>query len=137
GARSGRVEVFSLTGTSPRVSPRFLPDPGDNFAITDLKAVGARLVDIGGGDFGIQFAINTFAVRAHPNYPAEFDIYIDTDRDGEVDYVIFNSEQGGFALSGQNVVSVLNVKPNTEAGPYFFTHADLYSANVILTTPLA
>ena len=137
GARSGRVEVFSLTGTSRRVSPRFLPDPGDNFTITDLKSVGARLAGIGGGNFGIQFAINTFGERAHPNYPAEFDIYIDTNRDGEFDYVVFNSEQGGFAVTGQNAVSVLDLKSNKVAGPFFFTDADLNSANVILTAPLS
>jgi hypothetical protein len=137
GARSGRVEVFSLTGTSPRVAPRFLPDPGDNFTITDLKSVGARLVGIGGGNFAIQFAINTYGERAHPNYPAEFDVYIDNNRDGEFDYAIFNSESGAFASSGQNVVSVFNLASNTVAGPFFFTDADLNSADVILTAPLS
>ena len=51
--------------------------------------------------------------------------------------MIFNSEQGGFAVTGQNVVSVLNVKSNTVAGPFFFTDADLNSADVILTAPLS
>jgi hypothetical protein len=137
GAVAGRVEVFSLTGTSPRISPRVLPDPGDNFAIIDLNAVGARLVSIGGGDFGIQFAINTYGERAHPNYPAEFDIYIDNNRDGTTDFVVFNSENGGFGVSGQNVVSVFNVKSNTVAGPFFASDADLNSADVILTAPLS
>ncbi len=98
--------------------------------------MGARLVDIGGGDFGIQFAINTYGERAHPNYPSEFDIYIDNNRDGTPDFVIFNAESGAFATSGQNAVSVFNVKSNTMAGPFFFTDADLDSANAILTAPL-
>jgi len=132
----GRVEVFSLTGTSPRIPGKLLPDAGDNRAVIDLKAVGARMVSIGGGDFGIQFAINTYGERAHPNYPAEFDGLIDNNLDGEFDYVVFNSERGGFAASGQNVVSVLDIaKTNTTV--VAFTDADLNSANVILTAPLA
>ena len=135
GAVDGRVEVFSLTGTSPRIPSRFFPGPGDAFTITDLKSVGARLVSIR-GDYGIQFAINTYGERAHPNYPAEFDVFIDRDRDGEFDYVVFNSELGGFGVSGQNVVSVFDFATG-EATPFFFADADLNSANVILTAPLA
>src|SRR5260370_42075242 len=59
GAVNGRVEVFSLTGTSPRIPSSQLPGPGDNFAIIDLRAAGARLVNSGSGP-GIQFAIPTF-----------------------------------------------------------------------------
>lgn len=135
GARSGRVDVFSLLGTSGTIPNPVLPQPGDNFAIIDLKAVGARLVSIGGGQFGIQFAINTFGVRSHPNYPAEFDIFIDANRDGTDDFVIFNVENGGFAVTGQNVVAAGPLP----AGPFtafFFTDADLDSGNVIMTTPL-
>jgi len=135
GAVDGRVDVFSLLGTSGRIPKAQLPQPGDNFAIIDLKSVGARLVSIGGGAFGIQFAINTFGARAHPNYPAEFDIYIDANRDGTDDFVVFNLENGGFAVSGQNVVAAGPV-----SGPlsiFFFTDADLNSGNAILTAPLS
>ena len=50
-------------------SRQILPGDGDNYAVIDLKNFGARLVDIGGGQYGIQFAVNTFGARAHPNYP--------------------------------------------------------------------
>jgi len=135
GAVPGRVDVFALLGTSGNVKEKYLPDPGDNFAIIDLKYVGARLVD-STSDPLIQFAINTNGVRSHPNYPAEFDIYIDSNRDGEFDYAVFNLENGGFAASGQNVVGVADLKNNT-AGIFFFTDADLDSANAILTAPLS
>jgi subtilisin family serine protease len=138
GAVDGRVDVFSLMGTSRRVPKRLLPGPGDGFAVIDIKTVGTRLVSIGSGQLGIQFAINTFGVRAHPNYPAEFDIYIDVDRNGTPDYVVFNLENGGFAVTGQNVVAVadLTVDPPTSA-LVFFTDADLDSSNAILTAPLS
>jgi hypothetical protein len=131
GAVDGRVEVFSLTGTSPKVPRSLLPHPGDNFAIIDLKSVGVRQAGT-----AIQFGINTFGERSHPNYPAEFDIYIDANRDGTPDFVVFNLENGGFGATGQNVVAVYSFATGTSA-LYYYTDADLDSANAILTAPLA
>ncbi|MBM2822164.1 MAG: hypothetical protein HW413_910 [Thermoleophilia bacterium] len=131
GVLDGGVDVFSLTGTSGRIQKAFLPQPGDNFAIVDLRAVGVRQV----GSF-IQFGIDTYGARAHPNYPAEFDIFIDTNRDGTDDFVIFNLENGGFAVSGQNVVAA-GPLPAGPFGVSFFTDADLNSGNAILTAPMA
>jgi len=111
-----------------------LPQPGDNFAVIDLKAVGARLVTAGGLP-AVQFGINTFDLRSHPNYPAEFDILIDVNRDGTNDFVVFNRENGAFASTGQNVVAAGPV-----GGPFvirFFSDADLDSGNVILTARLS
>jgi hypothetical protein len=131
GTVNGRVDVFSLLGTSGRIPPPTLPGPGDNSAIVDLKSVGVRLASA----TMIQFAINTFGVRAHPNYPAEFDIFVDSNRDGAPDYVIFNLENGGFAVTGQNVVAVVNLATNF-GSIFSFADADLNSGNVILTVPL-
>ena len=133
---AGRLDVFSLTGTSPRVPRRDLPQAGDNFAIVDLAAVGVRAVNFGGGQFGLQFGINTFGQRTHPNYPAEFDIYVDSNDDGEFDFVVFNSENVGFGATGQNVVSVFSFAAGTVV-TRFFNDADLNSANVIMTALLS
>jgi hypothetical protein len=136
GAVDGRVDVFSLTGTSRRIQKKLLPGPGDNFAVVDLASVGVRLVNISATAQGLQFAINTHGARAHPNYPAEFDIYVDRDRDGTPDAVIFNLENGGFGATGQNVVAAGPLP----SGPFtisFFTDADLNSGNAILTASLA
>jgi len=132
---AGRLDVFSLTGMSPRLPKSDLPGAGDNFAIIDLAAVGVRAVNLGGGQFAVQFGINTFGQRAHPNYPAEFDIFIDNNNDGEFDFVIFNSENGGFGATGQNVVSVFNLA-TAALVTRFFNDADLDSANVIMTALL-
>jgi len=136
GAVSGRLDTFALTGTSPRITTG-LPQPGDNFAVIDLKSVGVRAVSIGGGQFGVQFAVTTFGGRSHPDYPSEFDVYVDTNNDGVFDYIIFNFENGGFGASGQTVVSVVNLQTGSVAGPFFFADADLNSANIILTAPLS
>jgi len=136
GALDGRVDAFALLGTSAKIPRTQLPKPGDNFAIIDLKAFGARLVDIGGGQYGLQIAINTFGLRAHPAYPAEFDVYVDVNLDGAPDVDIYTAENGGFGATGQTLVYVVNI--NTGAGgAYFYADADLESGNMILTAPLS
>jgi hypothetical protein len=133
----GRVDIFALTGTSPRIGKSKLPSPGDNFAVIDLRSVGVR---DGGGGY-LEFAVNTFGERAHPNYPAEFDVYIDANRDGTPDAVVYTLELTGFAATGQNVVAVQRLNPdgspNGGAAIYFYNDADLKSANAILTVPMA
>ena len=58
----GRLDVFSLTGTSPRIPRGQLPQAGDNFAVVDLAAVGVRLVSAGGG--GICGAVRNQHLRS-------------------------------------------------------------------------
>jgi hypothetical protein len=130
GAVDGAVDTFALTGTSSRIPPPQLPQPGDAFAVIDLKAVGVRQAGA-----NVQFAINTFGQRSHPAYPAEFDIYIDSNNDGTFDYVVFNLENGGFGATGQTVVEVVNL--TTGAGTIVsFADADLNSGNMIMTVPM-
>lgn len=131
GAVDGAVDTFALTGTSARIPASSLPQPGDNFAVIDLKAVGVRQAGS-----AVQFAINTFGARSHPAYPAEFDIYVDSNNDGNFDYVIFNVENGGFGLSGQTVVTVANLVTGA-AVTRFFANTSFNSANMIMTANLA
>jgi minor extracellular serine protease Vpr len=138
GAEVGDFELFSLTGTSRRAPRDSLPPPGSNLALIDMRAVGVRHLQL---DFGfgpedyLEFAISTQGRRAHPNYPAEFDIFIDTNGDGIDDFVAFNLENGGFAVSGQNVVALVDLA--TGAGSVlFFADADLNSGNMIFTVPM-
>ena len=133
--RSGQVgtaDVFALTGTSPRIPQRDLPGPGDNFAVVDLRAVGVRA-----DDQVLQFGVTTYGQRSHPNYPAEFNVFLDTNRDGVDDWRIWNADLDVVSgTDGRNVVFVQQVgSPNASA--FFFTDADLNSANAILTVPLA
>jgi subtilisin family serine protease len=134
GAVPGVVHVFSLTGTSPRLPSSSLPRPGDNFAIVDLRSVGVRLLPdaLGPGVDAVQFAVNTWGARSHPNYPAEFDVFIDSDNNGTDDFVVFTTENGGIGVSGQNVTVVQNLATNAQV-IRFFTDADLNSANAIMT----
>ena len=133
GAAASEFDVFALTGTSKKVDPATLPKPGDNFAVVDLRAIGVRY---DAKENALQFALNTFGRRATPNYPAGFEVDIDTNRDGVPDFAVYNSQQGGFGGSGINQVNVVNLATGVSTSSYF-TDADLNSANVILTAPLA
>lgn len=130
----GSAEVFALTGTSPKLPPSQLPSPGDDFAVVDLAAVGVRV-----SDDALQFGITTHGARAHPNVPIEFQVLIDSDRDGEDDYLVFNRDLSYPNLdSGQNVVWVRDLgQSSAPPSAYYYTEANLNSSNIILTVPLA
>jgi len=136
GAEQGDFDLFSLTGVSKKIPNRDLPGPGDNAAVIDLRAVGMRYLPAAVfGDDYLEFAISTQKRRATPNYPAEFDVYIDADGDGIDDYVVYNGESGGFAVSGQNLVNVVNLATG-EGDAFFYADADLNSGNIIMTVPM-
>jgi subtilisin family serine protease len=144
GATTGLVDVFSLTGTGTQFPASVLPAPGSDYAVINLNAVGLRLIclDNACATLGVQFGITTFGQRSHPDVPAEFDVLIDLNGDGNPDLDIFNGDiglvtTGGTTTSGQNGVFVVDLAAGTATGPYFYTIADLDSANVILTAPLS
>ncbi len=127
----GEVEFFSLLGSSGQIPKQLIPGPGDNYAVVDLKSVGARLL----GTNVAQIAIATYGRRAHPNYPGGFQVELDYDGDGATDAIVYNAELSGFAATGQNVVFV-----GPAGGPYsayFYTQAQLDSGKLILTFPLS
>jgi subtilisin family serine protease len=143
----GVTEVFSLLGQSPQLTDP-PPGPGSERALIDLKEIGARMLDLNGATAGgevLQMGISTYGARSHPNYPARFDVFVDTNGDGTNDYRIFNQELGAAFSSGQNFTFVQDLSPpcpaGNPAGPvcpgigFFFTDADLDSGNVILTVP--
>jgi hypothetical protein len=135
----GGYDLFSLTGSSPQLPGDVLPKPGDNFAIVDLKSAGVRYLSdavcgVAGGC--VQVAISTFGRRSHPNYPAGFEVGVDSNGDGVEDFVVFNTELTGFAATGQNVIAVRPATSSTGT-IYFFADADLNSGNMIFTVPLS
>ncbi len=129
--QEGAFDIFALTGESPRFKRKLQPQAGDNFALIDLRAVGVRAV----GPY-LQFAVSRWDRRAHPAYPAEIDIFVDTNNDGIDDFVVYNVEASGFAATGQTLVAVQNLATGASAA-YFYLDTDLQSATGIYTVPLA
>ncbi len=70
------------------------------------------------------------------NYPAEFDVYVDSNNDGADDYVLYNAELGGFAVTGQTVVYVADLATGASTA-YFYVDGGFDSSTQIFTAPLA
>lgn len=134
GSAPGYTDVFALTGISPQISI-VAPAAGGDAAVIDIKATGVRTVAL--DEPALQFAVTTYGRRAHPAYPAEFDVFVDSNNDGVADAVVYTKESGTFGSSGRTLVYVQKLNPNGSnngsAVAYFYVDADLDSSNVILT----
>lgn len=130
GVQESVTELFALTGTSKRVPADELPQPGSNISFTDLRSVGARLLEPG----VVQFGISTFGRRSNAFRPSGYEVQIDVNRDGTPEYAVFNAEL--VPDSGLLAVFVFDIAAGTST-PFFFVDADFYSGNMILTAPLA
>ena len=138
GATTANGDVFSLTGTSPQLPRASLPGIGDSFATPDLRAVGVRGVDIGGGaNSGAQFAVSRWDAVSAPNQNLTVRVLIDSNRDGINDWQITASR----STANQNLAFLqrLGAGCTTATCPstaFFFTTADFNSSNWILTIPV-
>lgn len=170
--KPGDTDVFALVDISPNnceivaggacVEEDYVPGilPGINATAIDLHEIGVRSYIVPGlydayglpeAPFGapddevIEFGITVYDApyRASHNYPVEFDIYVDADRDGVDDYIVFNADQAFFD-DGRNAVFVLDINPSDDAldgtpalQPYFFSATNFNSQNWILPVPAA
>jgi minor extracellular serine protease Vpr len=133
GPINGGFSAYALTGTSGRIPRGQLAGAGQNQADIDLRAVGVRTF---GADGVVQFAVSTWDERSHPAYPAGFDIAVDSDRDGNTDWFVFQQEQGGFASTGAPLVWVQSASGGP-ASAYFVLIADLNSTLREFTVPMS
>jgi subtilisin family serine protease len=137
-ASPGVLDVFALTGTSPRLRPSQLPDEDEETTVHDLAAVGVRATVDGVGLPIVQFAIHTYGRRAHPAYPGRFDVFVDSNNDGKPDFRIFNAEWHGFDSDGVTVIGVDNLATdadNSNMPVYYYVDSDFDSANLIMSVP--
>jgi subtilisin family serine protease len=171
--QSAEVDAFALVEISPNncdvvneggqcllydYQPGILP--GLNTTIVDLHELGLRSYPVPGlnqslglsaapagavADEVIDFGITVYdkPFRASHNFPVEFDVYVDADRNGLYDYVVFNADidgERGLPLSGRNAVFVRDINPadgTRPVTPYFFSVTDFNSQNWILPVPAA
>ena len=138
GATTANGDFFSLTGTSPQLPRATLPGIGDSIATPDLRAVGVRGVDVGGGpNTGVQFAISRWDAVSAPNQSLTVRVLIDSNRDGVNDWQLTASRSTG----NQNLAFLQRLGSTCTASTcpstaYFFTTADFNSSNWILTIPV-
>ena len=125
-------------GTSPD-QPNPPVNEGVNAAPADLRYFGVQTYPVPGGfcsnddSFVMSFAINTWDRQSHVN-TTEFDVYLDTDSDGEPDYVVFNFDLSltGQLSDGRNVTWVADLASGA-SDAFFFTGHNTNSGNTVLT----
>jgi hypothetical protein len=83
---TGRAELFALLGE----------DYGDNVGPQmNIEQVGSRVVEDAGGRRYVEFAIQTLRPRQIP-LESSFRVLLDTDRDGSIDWMVFNDDLAWF-----------------------------------------
>jgi minor extracellular serine protease Vpr len=138
------VQTFALMDQSPKiygqigdcmiygmasVSSGSVFMPGCNQAQIDIKEVGVAL----DGNV-LSFAVTVWdePYRAG-QFPAEFDIYVDTNLDGTDDYLVYNYDLSG-GSNGSNVVFVVKLATSAQSA-YYYTNSDFDSNNYVLPVP--
>ena len=131
---SGTSHVYALTGTSPKYAdpgPGDPGSPGSNFAVIDLAAAGVR--DSGAN---VEFAIASQDRFTTALYPAGYEVDIDTNADGKVDFAVYHEESGGLGASGLDVAVLVNVATGASK-TLGYTVTDFDSSTLVFRVPLA
>ena len=87
-----------------------LEDPKEGLGYFDVHAVGMQTFP-DATDATLVFAVNTFKGWTTPE-AVEFDIYVDSNHDGQPDFVVFNADYGRLTTgttSGQVVAAIFNL----------------------------
>lgn len=172
--KAGDVDIFALVDISPNkcdVVDRngnclirdYVPGivPGLNASPVDLHEVGVRSYVVPGlnerlglppapigavPDEVIEFALSVHDApyRASHNFPVMFQILVDANLDGTVDYIVFNSDLARTGTDGRNAVFVCTSRATGDPAvcdatdpvrPYFFSLTDFNSQNWVLSAP--
>ena len=136
GVASSKVEAYSLVGQNGDL-PR--GGAGENNPTPDLRYVGYATYPVDAGicsaspSFVLAFAANTFEQQTHANYPFSFQVNIDADQDGTVDYAVFTAERpyGAMGLDGRNMTYVRDVATG-RVSAYFYTDHQIKSGNTVM-----
>lgn len=142
-AHPGVSEGFSLVDVNPNDYGYTVGQcgdlglaPGCNSTVLDLKEFGVRDYPTQSGHL-VEFALTLWDEPFRSSqYPLEADIYIDSNRDGTNDFVVFNGDLTLNAADGRNAVFVDNLSTNSRSA-FFFTDSDFNTQNYILTVPAA
>jgi len=129
------IEGYSLVGESSQLPTG---DEGANLPTIDLRYAGVQTIPVPGSvclveepTFLLLLAVNTWERQTHANAPSSFEWQIDTDQDGEADFIIFNADLALNLSNGANV-SWVQVAGTNVATPLFFTDHATNSGNTVL-----
>jgi minor extracellular serine protease Vpr len=129
------VDTYSLLAVSEN-----LPESpyGMNMAIVDLKYVGVQTYPVPAGycsaapSFILAVQLTTWERQAHANAPAEFDVYFDTNRDGNPDYAAYTFDvSNSTTFDGRNATHVVDLAAGVRRA-WFLTDHSTNSTNTTM-----
>ncbi|QIB65940.1 S8 family serine peptidase [Kineobactrum salinum] len=112
---------------------------GEQSPTPDLRAVGVNTIPVPAGfcsaeaSFLWTFAINTWERQQHL-LPVSHQVLLDTDRDGEVDYIVLNRDLSGLdTITDGRQLSWVVDNETGDASAFFFAEHATNTANTVLT----
>lgn len=134
-AKSNRLNLENRSDIKSTTDLFLLGDVDQNEADVndyfDLKTVGARVESD-----AVEFAVGTNAAWNTPNL-VEFDVYIDSNMDGNPDYILFNQDLGNYlggkdaTPTGQQVSVLYNLKTGKLSAQYYINVGGTWNNNVM------
>lgn len=128
GALPAGADVYTWGLSDPKDAAASLPDTG-----YDIRAVGVQSF-AEGDDHLMVFAMNMH--HRWSNAAAnEYDIVIDTDRDGQADWIVLSADSGAVRngdTNGLSEVFIVNAKTKELAAAGFLTQAPTDSSTLLL-----
>ena len=134
GALDAAADVYTWGLSDKKDAPKAIADTG-----YDLRAAGVQSFATAGGDQLAVFAVNTHS-RWSNAASNEFDVVIDSDRDGKPDWVVLSYDSGAVRagdVDGVAEVFVQNVKTGELAPSGYLAQAPTDSSTILLPVNLA
>ncbi len=134
GALDAAADVYTWGLTDKKDAPKAIADTG-----YDLRAAGVQSFATASGGQLAVFAVNTHS-RWSNAASNEFDVVIDTNRDGTPDWVVFSYDSGAVrsgSVDGVAEVFVQNVKTGALTPSGFLAQAPTDSSTILLPVNLA
>jgi subtilisin family serine protease len=135
GAGTAQNDAYALLAISPNIPEGGL---GAQSPTPDIRAVGINTFPVPAGycsanpSFLWAFAINTWERQQHL-LPVSHQVILDTNQDGEADYVVLNRDASGLSTisDGRQLAWAIDLATNT-ASAYFYAEHSMNTGNTIL-----
>lgn len=129
GALDADADFYTWGLSDAKDATKSLPDNG-----YDIRAAGVQSFDVGGGDKLVVFAVNTHN-RWSNAASNEYDVIIDTDRDGEPDWIVLSYDSGAVRAGSANGLAetfLVNAETGALYPSGFLTAAPTDSSTLLL-----
>ena len=130
GVGTAQNDAYALIATSPNIPEGPV---GGQSPTPDIRAIGINTFGGGPGcSFIWAFSINTWERQEHL-VPVVHNVGLDTDQDGDLDYVVFNFDASfsGALSDGRQITWVDPIGPGATTGLFFAEHS-MNTGNTVL-----